>query len=157
GFGVLMGLCSGVVAAVGPTNVMPQPPPPPAGAKMPFPPDLAARQQRFLDQAIPYYPAVQVAQAAPWGVLAAMLVVAGVGLLRMRPWGRKLSLAFGIGAIVYQLAALVFMLGFMIPAMNDFYAQMQQEFPQAGFIFAASRVGVWASLLSVPLTLAYPV
>ncbi len=158
GFGVFAGLCSGVIVAIGPANIMPQPPPPPPGApKMPFPPDLAARQQRFIEQAIPYYQATQVAQAALWVVLAAMLVVAGVGLLRMRPWARKLSLAFAIAAIAWQLAWVVFSVSFLFPAMGDFYTQMEKEFPQAGFLWATSRAAVWAGLLVVPLMLAYPV
>src|SRR5262245_12042977 len=78
--GVLMGLCGGVTLAIGLANLVPRTPAPPPGApQLPFPPDLAVRQQRFLEQAIPFFNPIQVAQAVALLVLAALLVVAGIG------------------------------------------------------------------------------
>jgi hypothetical protein len=100
GFGLLFGLCSGVMLAVGPVNFVPAPPPG-AATKTPFPTDLAARQQRFLEQKIPYYKAITAGQIVVWLIFSGILIVAGIGLFGLRPWSRTLSIVGGIAAIVY--------------------------------------------------------
>jgi hypothetical protein len=157
GLSFVFGLCSGVMLAIGPASFTPQPPPGPAGAQIPVPPDLALRQQRFLEQEIPFYRTITVTQLVLWLILSAVLIVAGIGLLGMRPWSRRLSLAYGIGSIVTQLASFIYTVTLMLPAMSAFYKQLEQDFPQAGPIWAFSRMGVWMSLVIVPVGLAYPI
>ncbi len=156
GLTLLLGLCSGVLFVAGVQNFTFQPPGP-APANAPFPTDLGARQQKFLEQAIPFHYAVQLAQIGAWVVLSTLLVAAGFELLAMRRRGRRLSLLYAVGSIAYQLAGFIYTAVFMLPAMTDFYRQLELEFPRAAPMFGVSRMALWVGLLFVPVGLAYPI
>ena len=50
------------------------------------------------------------------GIVASMvLIVAGIGLLRLRPWGRKLSIGYGTYAIAMDVFTSIVNLGFVFP------------------------------------------
>jgi hypothetical protein len=158
GFGLLGGLCAGVTQAIGPANFMPTMPPPPAGAQAPpIPLDMAPRLQRFLDAEIPFYTGTLLIQTILGLVLSVMLIVAGIGLLFVKPWSRKLSLVYAISSVLFQLAGMVFTIAFVLPATNKFYLQLEQEFPRVGPLFAFSRASMWAGMVFVPLGLVYPI
>lgn len=156
GLSFVVGLCSGVLQALGVQNLTPKMPAPPPGAP-PFPTDLQDRILSFMDEALPYYRAYQMTQIVLWLILSLLLVAAGIGLLIRRPWGRKLSLAYGVLSLVVQLAGLVYVVAFVIPAMGDFYRQLEKEFPQMAFVFAASRVGQWMTPVVMPAGWIYPI
>jgi hypothetical protein len=158
GFGLLSGVCGGIVQAVGPMNVVPQPPPPPPGAKVPsFPTDLGPRMQRYIEAECPVYNTYVTTQLSLGLILSVMLVVAGIGLLWMRPWSRRLSFAYSIGSIVFQLVGFAYTITFLIPAMNSFYDQIGKEYPSFAPFLTFSRVGVWFSAAAAPIGLAYPI
>jgi hypothetical protein len=158
GFGLLTGVCGGIVQAVGPANFMFQPPPPPPGAKVPpFPTDFTPRMQRYLQSECPVYDTYLMTQIALGLVLSVMLVVAGIGLFGMRPWARRLSLAYAVGSIVLQLAALAYTLTFVMPALNTFYEQIGKEYPSFAPVLMFSRVGMWFGAGGALIGLVYPV
>src|SRR2546426_936613 len=62
----------------------------------------------------------------PLGLLGcAALLAAGIGLLRLRPWGRKLSLAYAIYAIVLGAVGMVMNFIFLLRPMFEEAAQKQ--------------------------------
>jgi hypothetical protein len=158
GLTFVFGLVGGVMQAIGVTNFMPKMPAPPPRAGMPaFPTDMAERLLRYMEEVLPFHRAALLTQAALALILSAILVIAGIGLLNKRPWGRKLSLAYGVLSIVFQIAGMVYTVAFMFPAMSDFYRQMEQEYPNLALLFSSARVGMWAGLVAVPVGLIYPI
>jgi hypothetical protein len=156
--GFFFGLCNGVLQAVGPVNFVPQMPPPPAGTKAPpFPTDLAPRLQRYLDANCPFYNVYMLSVISLGVILSACLVAAGMGLFAVRPWARRLSLAYAIGSISLQIVSLVYMVAFTLPAMSAFYRQLEQEFPAIAPFLAFSRISMWGGLAFIPVGMVYPI
>jgi hypothetical protein len=158
GFGLIAGVCGGIVQAIGPMKFVPQPPPPPPGSKVPpFPTDLAPRLQRYLQTECPVYDTYLMTQIVLGLILSAMLVAAGIGLLSMRPWSRRLSLAYAAGSVAFQLAGVAYTLLFMIPAMTSFYEQIGKEYPAFAPFLMFSRVTAWMGAAAAPVGLVYPI
>lgn len=66
----------------------------------------------------------------PLGLLScAVLLAAGIGLLRLRPWGRTLSIAYAIYAVVFGLVGTVVNFIFVTQPMIE--QAHQQQGPQA--------------------------
>jgi hypothetical protein len=155
GLAISLGLCNGALQASGGVNNF-RPPAPPPGAKVQLPPDVGPRMQRFFEDSIPFYNGIQITYLALWFVLSAVLVVAGIGLLGMRPWSRKLSLGYGFSSIAFQLANFIYLIAFVISAANDFYRQMEQEFPNMPLL-AVARTTTMVTFAFQLLGLIYPI
>ncbi len=70
-------------------------------------------------QNIPGYQAVTVAQTVVDLALDVMLLTAGIGLLKLRPWARSLSLVYAVLSILLHIFTLIWSLGFVMPAMEE--------------------------------------
>jgi hypothetical protein len=158
GFGVLGGLCLVGAQAIGPANIIPRPPPPPPGSKaLPIPMDMSERLQKAYETEIPYYVPYVFTQATLGILLSVLMITAGVGLLFLRPWARRLSLVYGICSILFQLVGVIFLLSFLMPITNNFYRQMEREYPQAAFVFGISRMLTLVNFLVAPIGFVYPI
>jgi hypothetical protein len=155
--GLIGGLCSGVGQVISAANIVPQPPPGPRAARTQIPPDFAERQQRFLEQEIPFYKVTTMTIIALGFPLSAMLIAAGIGLLGMRRRARKLSLIYGIVSIVYQVAGFAYTLTLQLPAMNTFFRQLEKEIPGSAQSVMFLRLILWFTLALVPIGLIYPI
>jgi hypothetical protein len=154
-WGLLGAAYTGIFLAVGPMTFAPTPPP---GAKpLPIPPDLAQRMQRYVQAECPYYTPYAVASLTLGLILSVMLIAAGIGLFSMRPWSRKLSLAYAVGSVALSLAGLIYMLAFFVPATSSFCDQTAQEFPASAPFLVMMRVTAWASAVFIPVGMAYPI
>src|SRR2546428_12207469 len=114
-----LGLLLGVIGLAGSLMVyatLASAPPPPPSATGPAAVTPAAQYQ-YLDAHLPYWKEVDLTSAAVSLVLSALMVVAGVGLLKMKPWGRTLSLVYGVGSILYQIGVFIYALAYRLPAM----------------------------------------
>jgi len=84
------------------------------------------------------------------GMLAAVvLIVAGVGLLLMRPWGRAVSIGYAAWKVFWAFVNLAAMWLIMVPAMKQQPAQMPPGVLE-GMMVVSSVVGL-------VIALAYPV
>lgn len=83
-------------------------------------------------------------------IMTIVLGVAGIGLLNMRPWGRTLSLAYGIFAIVFALLGLVVNFIFLV---QPLLAQADRLGPQGRI---AAIVGSVASIMGGVGGMIYP-
>jgi hypothetical protein len=73
------------------------------------------------------------------GIAASIvLIVAGIGLLRLRPWGRKLAIGYGIYSVATDVIASIINLGFVFPIL------FQKAESASGIAMAA----VWIALFS---------
>jgi hypothetical protein len=70
----------------------------------------------FMKRDVPGFAAISIGQILLSFVMSIILVVAGIGLLIMKPWGRVLSICYSIVTILAQIGALVFQLAIVNPA-----------------------------------------
>jgi len=77
----------------------------------------------------PTYKAYSFAMIGVNSIATIVLAIAGIGLLKLRPWGRSLSIGYGAYAIIMQLVGLVVSFLFVVRPMMD--AAEQGNDPQA--------------------------
>jgi hypothetical protein len=121
-------------------------------------PDVFGEMSKVFDTIPGYYP-VQITTMLLLIVLNIVLIVAGVGLLQMKPWARWTSLGYGVASIFLQMVILLYAVFVMQPAMEkwtqDFTARMGgQPTPAMSTNSAISGMG---SCFNFILYSAYPV
>jgi hypothetical protein len=101
--------------------------PVPAGQPNPF------KEMEGLFKSIPGFIPTVIAKTSLDLVLAIVLIVAGVGLLRMRRWARTACLIYAAVTILATLGYTVYNFAVVLPAMEkwqaDFQAKMQPKGP----------------------------
>jgi hypothetical protein len=96
-----------------------------AGAK-------AQQFQQRLQEALEKAPGQQTLQTVNLGLsflLSAVLVAAGIGLLQMRRWARRLSIAYGIVGLVNVAAATAFYFAVTQPALDAAWPDLERIDP----------------------------
>jgi hypothetical protein len=88
--------------------------------------------QEILKHAPPAYEGWSLAQLGIWAVLAVLLIVGGIGLINMRPWGRTASLLYALISLASKIAALVIHFTVLMPALQPFIEQAQAADPELG-------------------------
>jgi hypothetical protein len=78
----------------------------------------------FMKREVPAFAVVNVGQMAVGFCLSVVLIVAGIGLLYVKRWGRVLSIFYSLAAIVIQIGGLIFTLAIVNPATE----RWQQDF-----------------------------
>ncbi|TMQ31932.1 MAG: hypothetical protein E6K70_21315, partial [Planctomycetota bacterium] len=68
--------------------------------------EMPEKIQKAADE-VPGAQALKVASLVQDTVLSVCLLVAGIGLLRMRAWGRSLSLLYAVLSILYKIGSIV--------------------------------------------------
>jgi len=128
------------------------------GTTGPGQPDVFGEMSRVFDTIPGYYP-VQIGSMLLLIVLNIVLVVAGIGLLQMKPWARWLSVGYGAASIVLQFVIMLYAIFVMQPAMEkwaqDFATRMGGQ-PAPG-MSANSAMSSMGSCFSFFLYSAYPV
>jgi hypothetical protein len=67
----------------------------------------------------PAYQAVQVGSLVIYLALSVAMIISGIGLLQLRPWGRLLSIGYALADIALTAFRLVYAVAFTIPAFRD--------------------------------------
>jgi hypothetical protein len=94
-------------------------PPPGQGA---LKEDPEEKLEKLMEQKVPVYKSIQVAQLGLGLVLSVALVVSGIGLLKLRPWARTLALAYAVISILETICSIVYELLFAMPVLREFVA-----------------------------------
>jgi len=89
-----------------------------------------------------------IVQGALNSAMAVVLIAAGIGLLRLRLWGRRLALVWSIYAVVGSVVSVVMVGRYLLP---EFIAVSNQPLP-AGFEVFASAI-ILLALWFFPVTL----
>lgn len=79
------------------------------------------------------------------------LLAGGIGLLKLKPWGRGLSIGYAIYAIIFALVSLVVNVTIVFPTLTKF-AQSTGDKTLA----FASNVGAYSALIGVGVGVIYP-
>lgn len=84
------------------------------------------------------------------GIMASIvLIAAGIGLLRLRPWGRKLAIGYGIYAIAMDVFTSIVNLGFVFPIL------FQKAEAASGLALAAVWIALFSGIFGTLLGLTY--
>lgn len=98
----------------------------------------------FLNKEVPGWQAVEIGRGILLILFAIVLVVSGIGLLKMQKWARWLSVSYAVVSLLFTLGYTVFELGLVLPATEKYQKQQEQlnksVAPPPGFQ-AGQRVG----------------
>ncbi len=148
GLGLFFSLCGcgGLVMSNALSSVTPTFPTRPG---QPPPPPNAAQIMQYYDDHVPGYRAFTIGNIALSLLLDLLLIAGGIGLLKMQPWARWLSLVYAPLSILYHLASFLYSLILVMPATDKLYAQNPALAAMSSFITFASGIGVFFALLIV--------
>jgi hypothetical protein len=143
--GILLAICGGVMELTGFQKSMQQAQQQPAAASNdPNQKEMAEFQARLQKEteAVPYYDAERVTSTVLHVVLCILLIVGGIGLIKVASWGRMLSLGYACLSILTTIGTLIYQLVIAIPAMNAF---LEKENPTNNpLIKMTASVSQWA-------------
>jgi len=117
-----------------------------------------AAQNQFLNARLPYWKEIGLVFNLLDFAISVLMIVAGVGLVQMKPWGRTCSFVYGGVSIVSQIGRLIFTVGFFLPAMSDFYDSLAS--PGAGLPPGFTNIMKYALIGGVAVSLlgfVYPI
>jgi hypothetical protein len=142
---VMVLVCVGLAVLV----ALNAPPVLPDGQINPLPEIMA-----IIRREMPYYIPVIVAAALVSLVLNILLIVAGIGLLNVRPWGRGLSIGYSILTIVSRVGMILFELIVVAPALERLPGGGQANPVESaiGIFITVAIIGYAVVLLIVMLT-----
>jgi hypothetical protein len=119
GWGILGALCGGVGYLI--LMNFPEPAP---GQPNPFP-----NPMKFLVKEIPGYLAYMTVSLVVGLVMATVLIIAGVGLLRLRPWARTTCIVYAVVQLVLQVVFLYYSILYVNPAMAKWSEEQARQLP----------------------------
>jgi hypothetical protein len=117
--GLLRGLCGVGLQLAGGAKAFAVP----AGPQQPQVPDVDA----LLRAKIPHYELMQYGQLALGVLSGTVMILSGVGLLRLRPWGRRLTIGYACYNIAMTILGVVFFYAVSKQVMEEIFANMQAD------------------------------
>jgi hypothetical protein len=152
GIGLLSGLCTGTALLAAGGDI---------GRLFAFNPQMQEQietQQRVVGERAPFYVGWQLEGAVVGLVLSVLLIAAGIGLLRLRPWGRTLSVVYAPLSILQTLFAVTYTYVYYLPAYNEAVRQTHYPTPQEAEIARMTAQSMGVSMgFGFLIALAYPV
>jgi hypothetical protein len=152
GLGLIGTLCGGATLLIMPSLSSFMPPTPPA---RPGPPPLPAQppgyneMMDYMNDNVPGYRAFLIGTLAVNFLMDVMLLSAGIGLLKMQPWARWLSLIYAIISILVHIGSFVYNLLWVIPATQALYANFTTMPAFSSLMTITSEVGAFLTLLII--------
>jgi hypothetical protein len=90
-------------------------------------------------------------------VLSIWLIVSGIGLLNMAPWGRILSFVYAALSILSNLALVVMMLMVNVPLVQEFADKLSGQGPEVQLMATIMKISVYGGIIFPIVSLVYPV
>jgi hypothetical protein len=143
-FGALALLCTlcGAFQVVGGNKLLMPAGNPQAAQQQQFQDDM----ERTLEEKVPHYQLVQYSNLVLGPLAGAVMIVSGIGLLKMRRWGRWLTIGYACYNIVSGILSFIFTITYTIPAMREFVeAESRKPNLPPGQGPALSMTGMMAS------------
>jgi hypothetical protein len=141
--------CGGLILTNSIGSLMPAPPTLPARSGQPPPPPLPNfnDMMKSMNDQIPGYLAFTIVSLALSFLLDIMLLSGGVGLLKMQPWARWLSLVYAPISILVRIGTAVYQLIWVLPATQAMFAKSMAAPAFSSFMTVSSGIGVFVNLL----------
>src|SRR5262245_43670035 len=133
GMGILCGICSGIqlAGAGGGQNWMAPTPTGPQAAEMK---QMQDEMQEAMESAAGSK-AVQVGTFVVDLAVSIIMIVSGIGLLQLRPWGRLLSIVYAILSISLKIFEAVYAFAVTKPIIDKFLEARTPSVPEQQLIF----------------------
>lgn len=145
--------CGGLLMADSLSSIMSTPPTLPArpGQSQPIPAPPGAKEvMQYMKENVPGYLPFTIASICLSFLLDLMLISGGIGLLKMQPWARWLSLAYAPISILMHVGSFIYQLVWVMPVTQALYAKTAAAMPGFGSLMTFSTgIGVVAALLIV--------
>jgi hypothetical protein len=111
----------------------------------------------FMQVEVPAFAVVTIGEIIANFALSVMLIIAGIGLLKVQSWGRALSIAYGVLTILVKLADIAFTIAVVNPATE----RWQQDFQRRHGVAMAGQGDAYMNnigwLVGVILSMGYGV
>jgi hypothetical protein len=104
---------------------------------------------KYLEKHLPGYMWLEVGRDVVVVVLAVLLVLAGVGLLATRSWGRWLSIIYAFVSIPLHVGWAIYKLGVVLPLADQFQKEYARQHPQA----ATENVYLTGAIIILAITI----
>jgi hypothetical protein len=95
--------------------------------------DLPQRMEKEFAAKVPGYQVAKYGALAVAILLSILMLIAGAGLLAMKPWARSLSIVYALLSIANHIFSLVYAFAFTIPAANEFFREAAADKEVAQF------------------------
>jgi hypothetical protein len=139
GLGLLGLLCGGLgMLLLG--SLVSNMPAPPQGQPNPL------KEMMAFYESVPGYIPFMIVSAVLGGIMAVVLIVAGIGLLRMRGWARMACFVYAVYAILSSLGGAAYNFAVVLPATEKWMAEFQKKIQPKG---AAAPAGPGASINTI--------
>jgi uncharacterized membrane protein len=99
----------------------------------------------------------QVASTSQNIVLSIMMILGGIGLLKVQSWGRNLCLTYATLSILCHIGVLIYAFLVVLPAMQAFAQQMGAKGGQYKLIAFFMQFGAYGGMISPFVMMIYPV
>jgi hypothetical protein len=153
GLGIILGICGGVMMLAGGQNWMTPTAPGPNAANM-------KRMQEDIKKTMEDVPASQAVQIGNFGAdlaISIAMIMSGVGLLRLRPWGRILSIVYAVASIALKIFGAIYAMAFTIPAMNQYLNTHNPTAREDQFAFSIMRAATILPPIIQVVFMIYPI
>jgi hypothetical protein len=150
GLGVLAMLCGGLGLLLL-IALAANAPPPPGGGPNPL------KELGDVFAKIPGYIPYMIVSSVLNSVMAIALIIAGIGLLKMRPWARWTSVGYAVYAIASTIVGLIYTLAVVNPAMAEWqrdFARRQGAGVQPSTFGSNTAVTIFSSVLGMAYAVA---
>src|SRR5262249_38516438 len=88
--------------------------------------------------------------------LGVLMVAAGVGLLKMMPWARTLSIIYAILSILSRVATAIYTIGYVLPATNAAMETLLQGNAQLAAALSTFKAITYAIFVISQVFIIYP-
>jgi len=153
GFGLLCGICGGVMLLSGGQTWMAQTS---GGYNSPKVKRMQDDIQKTMDD-VPASHAAQIGSFTADLAISITMIVSGIGLLQLRPWGRLLSIVYAVASIVLKIFGAIYAMAFTIPALYGYLDTHPATVPEEQFAFTMMRMVTIAPPVVQVLSMIYPI
>jgi hypothetical protein len=138
GMGILCGLCSGIQLAGGGGQNWMAPTPTAPGPQADEMKQMQDEMQKAMENSASR--AVQIGSVIVDLAISIMMIVSGIGLLQLRPWGRMLSIIYAILSISLKIFEAVYAFAVTKPTIDHFLETHTASAPEQQFMFTVLKM-----------------
>jgi hypothetical protein len=106
--------------------------------------------------ALPGGIAVVYGQVGAEALLSALMLASGIGLLKLRPWGRPLAICYALASLLFKAGFAVYLLVYSIPAMNQLADELASRGTEHRVMAVAARILAYYELVEPGIVAIYP-
>jgi len=99
---------------------------------------------------------IEYASHAQYIVLSILLIISGIGLLKMAPWGRTLSFVYATLSILSNLALIVMTFMVSVPLVQEFADKLSTQGQEAQVMATFMKIGVYFGIILPVVSMIYP-